>query len=100
MNKKRYAGVYWTNPDKFDPERWSPERAEYKKHFFQYVPFGGGAHKCLGLNFADIRVKIFLFHFLREYSVSITPGYTMPVQAVPISTPKDGLKVIIRKIHS
>ncbi|OUS26456.1 cytochrome P450 [Gammaproteobacteria bacterium 45_16_T64] len=88
---------YWTNPETFDPERWSPERAEYKKHFFQFAPFGGGAHKCLGLNFAEIQSKIFLFHFLRTYTVSVTPGYTMPVQTVPIAMPKDGLLVTIRR---
>ncbi len=40
---------HWTNPDHFDPERFSPERAEHKRHSFQWLPFGGGAHKCLGL---------------------------------------------------
>lgn len=88
---------YWTNPYQFDPARWSPERAEYKKHFYQWVPFGGGAHKCLGLNFAEIQTKIFLFHFLKRYTVSVKPGYEMPYQLVPLAMPKDGLPLRIQR---
>ena len=43
---------WWSNPLEFDPMRFSPERAEHKRHGFSYVPFGGGAHKCIGMHFA------------------------------------------------
>ncbi|MDX1694572.1 MAG: cytochrome P450 [Ketobacteraceae bacterium] len=89
---------YWTNPYRFDPERWSPERAEYKKHFYQFVPFGGGAHKCLGLNFAEIQSKVFLFQFLRRYRVGVKPGYEMKYQLVPLAMPKDGFPVTIEPV--
>lgn len=92
-----YMEEYWTNPYTFDPERWSAERAEHKKHFFQFAPFGGGAHKCLGLNFAEIQTKVFLFHFLQQYDVSIKPGYVMQQQVVPLAIPKDGLLIRLRK---
>ncbi|MCH8544930.1 MAG: cytochrome P450 [Alcanivorax sp.] len=90
-----YMEEYWTNPYTFDPDRFSPERAEDKKHFFQWVPFGGGHHKCIGLNFAELQTKTFLFHFLRRYRVSVKPGYVMPHQLVPLAVPKDGLPVTI-----
>ena len=92
-----YMEEYWMDPYKFDPERWSPERAEYKKHFYQWVPFGGGHHKCLGLNFAEIQTKVFLFHFLKTYTVSVKPGYEMEYQVVPLAMPRDGLIVQIRR---
>lgn len=92
-----YMPEYWTNPYTFDPERWSPERAEYKKHFYQWVPFGGGHHKCLGLNFAEIQTKVFLFHFLKRYNVDVKPGYVMDFQVVPLAMPKDGLIVQIHR---
>lgn len=93
-----YMEEYWTNPHKFDPERWSSERAEHKKHFYQYVPFGGGAHKCLGLNFAEIQSKVFLFQFLTRYQLKVKPGYEMDYQLVPIAMPKDGFPVTIEAI--
>lgn len=89
---------YWTNPYRFDPERWSPERAEYKKHFFQFIPFGGGAHKCLGLNFAEIQSKVFLFQFLKRYRASVKPGYEMQYQLVPLAMPKDGFPLTIKPV--
>ena len=38
---------------------------------FAYVPFGGGAHMCLGLNFASMQAKCFSWHFLNNVGVSI-----------------------------
>jgi cytochrome P450 len=61
------------------------------------VPFGGGHHKCLGLNFAEIQTKVFLFHFLKHYRVSVAPGYEMEYQLVPLAMPRDGLIVQIHK---
>ncbi len=92
-----YMEEYWSNPTTFDPARFSDERAEHKKHFYQWVPFGGGHHKCLGLNFAELQTKTFLFHFLQRYRVSIKPGYELPTQQVPLIMPKDGLPVVLAK---
>lgn len=92
-----YMDEYWTNPTHFDPERFNDERAEHKKHFYQWLPFGGGHHKCLGLNFAELQTKTFLFHFLKQYKVSVKPGYELPTQQVPLIMPKDGLPVTIEK---
>lgn len=93
-----YMPEYWTNPYKFDPERFSPERAEHKKHFYQWVPFGGGHHKCLGLNFAEIQSKTFLYHLLRRFEVTIKPGYEMPFQIVPLAVPKDGFPCVLKPV--
>ena len=41
---------WWTNPHAFDPDRFA--RQEHKQHSFLWAPFGGGAHKCIGLHFA------------------------------------------------
>jgi cytochrome P450 len=84
---------YWTEPTRFDPERFSKERAEDKKHFFQWVPFGGGAHKCLGLNFAEVQTKLFLFHLLTRCEIKVKAGYEMPRSWVPLIFPADGLPV-------
>ncbi|WP_372865657.1 cytochrome P450 [Spongiibacter sp.] len=88
-----YMEEYWSEPTRFDPARFSKERAEDKKHFFQWVPFGGGAHKCLGLNFAEIQTKLFLFHLLRRYDIKVKDGYEMPRSWVPLIFPADGLPV-------
>src|ERR1700712_1303442 len=64
----------WPDPDKFDPMRFSDE-AQRNRHRFAWVPFGGGAHMCLGLHFAYMQAKCFARHFLQNLSVSLEPGY-------------------------
>ncbi len=89
---------YWTDPFKFDPERFAPDRAEHKRDMFQFLPFGGGAHKCLGINFAEIQTKILLFHLLRNYQMETIPGRKLTFNHLPMPLPKDGLPVKIRAI--
>lgn len=84
---------YWQQPERFDPERFSPERAEHKGHPYQYVPFGGGAHKCIGMHFAEMEVKTILYHVLRRYRWSVASGYRMPINFTSLPTPADGLPV-------
>jgi cytochrome P450 len=94
-----YMEEYWTNPHQFDPYRFSPERAEDKKDFYQYTPFGGGAHKCLGMHFAEVQVKMFLFHFLKSYKVSKNPNMTRyKYNNFPLTFPTDGLPLTLTKI--
>jgi cytochrome P450 len=87
----------WPDPDAFDPMRFTdePQRA---RHRFAWVPFGGGAHMCLGLRFAYMQAKCFARHFLQNLSVSLEPGYTPQWQMWPIPKPKDGLRVTLKPV--
>ncbi|MGE9009193.1 cytochrome P450 [Leptospira interrogans] len=85
----------WPDPDKFDPMRFSDE-AQRNRHRFAWVPFGGGAHMCLGLHFAYMQAKCFARHFLQNLSVSLEPGYKPDWQMWPIPKPRDGLKVVLK----
>lgn len=90
--------AYWKNPETFDPERFSPGRAEHKQHMFQWIPFGGGAHMCLGQHFANLQVKAILHHVLQRFRWEVPAGYEMPYQLVPIARPKDGLPVRLYRL--
>ncbi len=83
----------WSHPDHFDPLRFSPEREEHKSHQFAWIPFGGGAHMCIGQHFAFLQVKCILNQLLKLYWWDVSPGYEMPYQLVPIAKPKDGLPI-------
>jgi sterol 14-demethylase len=41
------------NPEQYDPERFSSERSSHKQHKNAVMGFGGGVHKCPGMNFAQ-----------------------------------------------
>jgi cytochrome P450 len=88
----------WTEPHRFDPERFAPERAEHKQHPYAYLPFGGGAHLCIGQHFADMEVKSVLHQLLRRFRFSVPEGYRMPYQLVPIAKPKDGLPITLQRL--
>lgn len=82
---------WWTAPEVFDPERFSPARAEHKRHPFAWIPFGGGAHMCLGLHFAEMQVKAVLHPLLRRVRLEVPPNYRLPYKLAPIAHPLDGL---------
>ena len=84
----------WPEPERFDPMRFTEENSR-TRHRFAYAPFGGGAHMCLGLNFAYMQAKCFTYHFLGTTQVSVAPGYRPSWQMVPIPKPRDGLPVIL-----
>ena len=88
----------WTEPASFDPDRFSPNRAEDQSHRFAWAPFGGGAHKCIGMHFAIMQVKAFAFQFLRQYRIDLPADYAPRWQPIPIPKPRDGLPVTITRL--
>ncbi len=86
-----YMPGYWTRPEQFDPERFAPGRAEHERHSHQWIPFGGGAHVCLGMRFAETQIRLVMHQLLTRYRFEAPEGYIMPVQEAPISKPRDGL---------
>lgn len=89
---------WWDEPMKFDPDRFLPERNEHKRHSHSYVPFGGGAHKCVGMHFAIMNAKCFMHQFLLRYRFSVPEGYKPKMQTLPLPKPGDNLPIKLRKI--
>jgi cytochrome P450 len=87
----------WPDPERFDPMRFT-EEAQRNRHRFAWVPFGGGAHMCIGLHFAYMQAKCFARHFLQNLEVSLEPGYTPDWQMWPIPKPRDGLRVTLTPV--
>jgi cytochrome P450 len=54
LHHSHHDPAIWTDPDRFDPERFAEHRREDKRHRAAWEPFGGGVHKCLGLFFAGM----------------------------------------------
>jgi cytochrome P450 len=89
---------YWTEPLRFDPERFSEARAEDKQHPFLFVPFGGGAHKCIGLHFGEMEVKAVLHQLLLRFRWSVPDGYEMQQDFTSLPIPKDRLPVRLERL--
>ena len=65
----RYGSLF-SNPDSFDPDRFSPERRE-DKNLMAFQPFGGGKHKCSGNAFAMFQIKAIFAVLLRRYQFEL-----------------------------
>lgn len=89
---------WWEKPEVFDPERFTEARSEHKKHPYMYVPFGGGAHMCIGLHFAEMQIKAILHHVVQQYRWSVPDDYTMPVDFTSLPVPGDGLPVKLDRL--
>jgi cytochrome P450 len=87
----------WPDPDRFDPDRFN-ETARAGRRRGAYVPFGGGAHMCLGVNFAVMQAKCFARHLLQNLSVGVAPGYVTAWRMWPIPQPKDGMQLHLVRI--
>jgi cytochrome P450 len=88
----------WSDPWTFDPSRFAEPRAEHKKHRFAFIPFGGGAHTCLGLQFSELQVKALMHATLRTWEWRIEDGGAKELQFIPFVKPKDDLPLILTKI--
>jgi cytochrome P450 len=61
---------YFDDPDRFDPDRWlGPDPAP-----FSYIPFGGGARRCIGEEFALRETGIVLEQLVQRYRFELAPG--------------------------
>ena len=89
---------WWPHHNVFDPDRFSSERNEHKKHPYQFVPFGGGAHMCIGLHFAEMQVKAILHQVVQKFRWSVSAGYEMPVSFTTLPTPRDKLPVMLERL--
>lgn len=61
----RHPSVF-TEPDRFDPDRWLPERAARPAHE-SFLPFGAGNRKCIGDTYARAELIIALATILARW---------------------------------
>ena len=67
----------YPDPDKFDPERFSPA-AKQSRNPYTYMPFGHGPHNCIGMRFAQTEMKLVLARILKKYRLEVAPDTKIP----------------------
>jgi cytochrome P450 len=88
-----YMSEFWDDPHRFDPDRFAEPRQEQKRNAYQWVPFGGGAHKCIGMHYAGLLFKCTMFEMLRRYRWQLPQAYPDKpgIMHFPLTTLKDHL---------
>ena len=99
MMTHRLPEIY-QDPDTFDPNRFAPPREEDRKQPYSLIGFGGGVHSCIGVELAQMEMKIILSTLLQNYDWTVTPttAEIAPVRK-PFSMQKQ-LKATLVKIPS
>ncbi|MCX4092689.1 cytochrome P450 [Nocardia sp. alder85J] len=88
----------WTDPLRFDPDRFDDPRREDRNHRLAWMPFGAGAHKCIGMHFGIFEVKAIIAAMVRDHEWRIPADYVMPWGFTTIPFPRDGAPMHLRRL--
>lgn len=59
----------WPDPERFDPDRFSPENTAARDRW-HFLPFAGGARSCIGEHFARLETTLALATIIRSFAVT------------------------------
>jgi cytochrome P450 len=81
---------WYPEPERFDPERWTPDR-QAERPRFAYFPFGGGPRQCIGEQFAWTEGVLALAEIARRWR--IRPTRLTMAEPYPVFTlrPRNGV---------
>ncbi|MDQ8169205.1 MAG: cytochrome P450 [Gemmatimonadota bacterium] len=88
---------WWTEPLRFDPDRWLAPRAE-PNHRHAYFPFGGGTRVCIGEQFAWTEGILVIAALVRRWRFRLTvPASAVRLQAAVTLRPAPGIPVVCER---
>ncbi len=83
---------WFPDPERFAPERWTPEvRAERPR--FSYFPFSAGSRACLGEAFAGVEGALCLAVLAQKWRLQIVPGHAVTLQPQLTLRARNGIKM-------
>lgn len=85
-------------PERFDPDRFLPDRQEDQVYKRNFLAFGAGAHQCVGQRYAINHLVLFIAMFtsLIDFKRDRTDGCD-DINYVPTICPKDDCRVFLSK---
>ena len=72
--------TYWTDPGRFDPERFMDGDVHVPHPGYHYVPFGYGGHACIGRRMALISLEALLTPLAKRFDLSLPPAMQKPAE--------------------
>jgi cytochrome P450 len=87
---------YYADPERFNPDRWTPEfRAGLPK--FAYFPFGGGPRQCIGESFAWMELTLLVATIAQQWRLRLVPGHPVVPQPLITLRAKHGMRMTVQK---
>ena len=85
---------YFPDPDRFHPDRWTPDfKATLPQ--FAYFPFGGGPRRCIGESFAWMELVLVVATIAQHWKLALVPGHPVEPQPVVTLRTKHGMKMTL-----
>lgn len=87
-------------PDLYpEPERFKPERFLERQYSpFEFLPFGGGNRRCIGMAFALLEMKLVLATILVRFDLTLAEkGPILPARRGVTLAPSTGVHMIARR---
>ncbi len=84
--------AFWPEPEKFDPDRFLPERSK-GRHPHAFIPFGSGPRKCIGSNLAEMEGPLLLAMIAQRYDLEMIPGQRIEPMVTITLRPRYGLRL-------
>src|ERR1700722_13481436 len=86
----------WEHPDRFDPERFSPEHVLARPRY-AYIPFGAGQRICIGAAFAMTEAMLILTMMAQRYRLHLVPDHPVEPQGLITLRPRNGLRMTLER---
>lgn len=83
---------FFPQPDRFDPDRWLADEPPP----FAFIPFGGGARRCIGEEFALREASVVLTRVLERYRLALASGAKIGVD--PLVTLRPAGPVLMKAV--
>ncbi|XP_040061628.1 cytochrome P450 3A16-like [Ixodes scapularis] len=94
----------WSEPKKFDPERFSSDN-KGSLNPITYQAFGNGPRSCMGMRFGQTALKLALGKILAKYKLHLDDRHLkedeLPLSnSLIFSAPRDGVWLKLEKVES
>jgi sterol 14-demethylase len=81
-----------------EPDRFRPDRYEADPHGLRgLLGFGGGVHRCLGVHFAYLEMKVIISMLLRDYELELVDRDPQPIPGTKTKWPQSPCRVRYRR---
>lgn len=69
---------FYPEPEKFDPDRFSPEQVAARDSV-EWLPFGDGPRNCVGIRFGEMQSRVGVAQMIRNFKFTVCDKTAIPL---------------------